>query len=51
MLHGVNGSTGALLVSGAGTMTNGTVMGKAIPYQLADTGDYDVWMMNARGNF
>ena len=23
--------------------------GKAIPYQLVDTGDYDVWMMNARG--
>ena len=26
-------------------------MGKAFPYQLADTGKYDVWMMNQRGNF
>ena len=26
-------------------------MGKAIPYQLADTGMYDVWMINQRGNY
>lgn len=23
--------------------------GKAIPYQLVDTGDFDVWLMTARG--
>ena len=26
-------------------------MGKSVPYQMVDTGKYDVWMMNARGNF
>jgi hypothetical protein len=25
---------------------NKQLMGKAFPYQLADTGKYDVWMMN-----
>jgi len=24
---------------------------KALPYQLVDSGEYDVWFLNARGNF
>lgn len=29
----------------------GQSYGKALPYQLVDTGNYDVWLMNARGNY
>lgn len=28
----------------------GQELGKALPYQLVDTGKYDVWLMNSRGN-
>jgi lysosomal acid lipase/cholesteryl ester hydrolase len=40
MLHGLDGSSKSLIISGS----------NAIPYQLADTGKYDIWLLNSRGN-
>ena len=53
MCHGVDGSAWGFIVSGPGKIgtEEGKVAGKAIPYQLVDTGKYDVWMLNARGNY
>ena len=44
-----------MIVSGPGNEEfrneyKNTQMGKALPYQLVDTGKYDVWLMNVRGN-
>ena len=50
--HGIDGTTQQLIACGpgkevdAGYWQHGKLMGKAYPYQLADTGKYDVWMMN-----
>lgn len=51
LMHGIGAASHGLVVAGPGKVVDGQVMGKAIPYQLADTGKYDVWMMNARGNY
>lgn len=40
-----------MVVSGPGKEVDGVIKGEAIPYQLADTGNYDVWLWNARGNY
>lgn len=42
-----------MIISGPGIREDGGygIVGKAIPYQLADTGKYDVWMVNQRGNY
>jgi lysosomal acid lipase/cholesteryl ester hydrolase len=40
MLHGLDGSSKSLIISGS----------NAIPFQLVDTGKYDVWLLNSRGN-
>ena len=45
------GSAMSWLTIGPGfNATDGKIHEKAIPYQLADTKKYDVWIMNARGN-
>lgn len=55
--HGIDGTTQQLIACGTGKWVSqsyfeyGTLMGKAFPYQLVDTGKYDVWLMNQRGNF
>lgn len=51
LMHGIGAASHGLVVAGVGKNVDGEVMGKALPYQLADTGKYDVWMMNARGNY
>lgn len=52
LTHGVTGSRQTLVSAGTGTEdADGVVVGKAYPYQLVDTGKYDVWLMNARGNY
>mmetsp|Transcript_4454 Transcript_4454/g.6593 ORF Transcript_4454/g.6593 Transcript_4454/m.6593 type:complete len:133 (+) Transcript_4454:135-533(+) len=43
-LHGILSSDELFVASGSEGDS------KALPYQIADTGDYDVWMMNFRGN-
>ena len=50
VIHGISGSSHSLIVSGVGKERDGKIVGKAFPYQLADTGRYDVWMLNVRGN-
>ena len=52
LCHGVSGSSWQYIVGGPGKLNEKQkVVGKAIPYQMADTGLFDVWMMNARGNY
>ena len=43
----------SFLLAGPGMrdFKTGKMVGKAIPYQLADSGHYDVWMLNSRGNY
>lgn len=48
LMHGISGSSQYFVSSGPGDEDG---MGKSIPYQMVDTGKYDVWMMNARGNY
>lgn len=49
-MHGISGSSQSLIVGGPGKEKDGKIVGKAYPYQLADTGRYDVWILNTRGN-
>lgn len=53
MLHGIGGSSMSFVIGGPGKKdeASGLELGKAIPYQLVDTGNYDVWLMNFRGNY
>ena len=49
-------SAQGLIISGPGNdkfknELGNTQMGKALPYQLVDSGKYDVWLMNVRGNY
>ena len=44
MVHGYFSNAQSWIISGSEENH-----GKAIPYQLVDSGNYDVWLMNARG--
>lgn len=48
LAHGVMASSQGFVAAGPGDQAG---FGKAIPYQLVDTGKYDVWMLNQRGNY
>ena len=51
VLHGIDSSSYHMVMAGPGREgEDGLVHGKAIPYQLVDTGNFDVWLFNARGN-
>jgi hypothetical protein len=51
IMHGIGAASHGLIVAGPGKLVGEEIMGKALPYQLADTGKYDVWMGNSRGNY
>ena len=61
-LHGMGSSSTYFVSSGPGLnsteqdpsnpeSTKWTVKGKAVPYQMVDTDEYDVWLLNQRGNY
>lgn len=49
--HGMLESSQTMVISGPGEESAAGQQGKAMPYQLVDTGRYDVWMLNQRGNY
>lgn len=53
-LHGIGGTSKFFILSGpvGGHETSKKEDKiKSLPYQLVDSGEYDVWFLNARGNF